>query len=337
MKAILLAVAAASSILIATSLFYSSGAKNASPVFDNDAEHEFNNWMMTYGKSYGNASDKDYRFGIFRENKAKVQAHDSNTEATYNLGLNVFADLTSDEFKAQYLGLKPDDEPETNMAPKLSAIGAPESIDWVAKGAVTNVKDQGSCGSCWAFSSTGALEGLYQINNNELRNFSEQQLMDCNWLYGNLGCNGGMMDRAFRYVEKKGVTDEKNYPYTGQSSIWCSKNKIENPFKISSFNNVPNDQGSLVAALANQPVSIAINASPIQLYTGGIFNDWSCGNAINHGVLAVGYDAENGQKYFKVKNSWGTTFGEEGYFRLARSNEGTGICGSTTSAFYPNL
>ena len=222
------------------------------------------------------------------------------------------------------------------MAPKQSAANAPKSKDWTEEGAVTPVKDQAQCGSCWAFSTTGALEGLYYLNYQNLRSFSEQQLMDCSDSFGNESCNGGLMDWAFDYTKEHGVTDEQNYKYTAEDGS-CHLSKITNGFKISSYTDVADDQESLVSAIAKQPVSISINAGPIQLYESGIFNDWSCDDETDHGVLAVGYGAEGNKKFFKIKNSWGADFGEHGYFRLARKENGSGICGCTTGASYPSL
>jgi len=327
MKAILLAIAVASSILIATSLYNSS-------VKGDDVDVAFAKWMMQNGKSYGNQSDKEYRKGVFSQNMSKVKAHEQNQNATYNVGLNKFADLTPEEFKVQYTGLKHNLKKTKNFA-KGTSVNAPSSKDWTSTSAVTGVKDQGQCGSCWAFSTTGALEGLYYINNSSQRSFSEQQLMDCSGSYGNMSCNGGLMDFAFEYAQSHGVTDESNYPYTARDGYTCQTSNITNGFKIGSYVDVDDSQTALVNAIAERPVSIAINANPIQLYTSGIFNDWSCSDQIDHGVLGVGYGTDGGQDFFKIKNSWGAAWGESGYFRVARRDYGSGICGCTSSASYP--
>ena len=329
MKALLLTVAVASAILIATSLYNASTTNVAS----SDNEIAFNQWMMKYGKTYGNQSDKSYRLAVFSENMSKVEEHSYNTHATYKLGLNKFADLTSEEFSKQYLGYKK--QSKVNMAQRESADNAPKSKDWTNTGAVTAVKDQAQCGSCWAFSTTGALEGLYYLTNQKTRSFSEQQLMDCSSSFGNMSCDGGLMDNAFDYIKEHGVTDESNYPYTAMDSYRCHKEKISNGFSISSYTDIADDQNSLVAAIARQPVSIAIYSNPIQLYESGIYNNWGCSDNVDHGVLAVGYGSESGQDFFKVKNSWGADFGEHGYFRVARRDHGSGICGCTTNASYP--
>merc|ERR550539_648018 len=208
MKAILLAITVAASILIATSLYNSSASTS---LYGEDVNTLFTKWCMENGKSYGNQSDRSYRLGVFSQNLAKVQAHSQKTGATYSLGLNRFADLTSAEFKAQYLGYKPQAKKAKNYS--NTYVNAPASKDWTTTDAVTGVKDQGQCGSCWAFSTTGSIEGLYYLQNGSQRSFSEQQLMDCSGNYGNMSCNGGWMDNAFKYIETQGLTDEANYPY----------------------------------------------------------------------------------------------------------------------------
>jgi len=234
------------------------------------------------------------------------------------------------------LGLKPKAKKVNTATRNLRAsVNVPSSKDWSSTDAVTGVKDQGQCGSCWAFSTTGALEGLYYNQNYSQRSFSEQQLMDCSGSYGNMSCNGGLMDNAFEYIETQGLTDESNYPYTAQDGYSCETYNITNGFKISSYVDVADSQTDLVSAIALQPVAVAINANPIQLYTEGIFNDWSCSDQIDHGVLAVGYGTDAGQDFFKIKNSWGGSWGESGYFRVARRDFGSGICGCTTNASYP--
>jgi len=326
MKAILLAVAVAASVLVATSLY------NSSFLQSDDVEVAFNKWCMEQGKAYGNNDEKAYRKGVFANNMAEVRAH-AEKNSSYRKALNKYADLTAQEFKTQYLGLKKKNTKKVVSSVKLN-VNAPSEKDWSSTDAVTAVKDQGQCGSCWAFSTTGAMEGLYYLTNSSQRSFSEQQLMDCSSAEGNMSCNGGLMDNAFDYLEENGVTDESNYPYTAEDGT-CDSSRITDGFKISNYVDLPNSQTALVNAVAERPVSIAINANPIQLYFDGIFDDWSCGDQIDHGVLAVGYGSEAGQDFFKVKNSWGADWGESGYFRLARRSYGEGICGCTTNASYP--
>ena len=207
----------------------------------------------------------------------------------------------------------------------LPTNSLPASVDWRAKGAVTPVKNQGGCGSCWAFSATGACESLAFIAGRGLPSFSEQQLVDCSGSYGNYGCGGGLMDNAFRYVRDVGLTTETAYGYTGIDQT-CKANC--GYFHISSYNDVPaaNDP-QLAAAIAQQPVSVAVDASNFQFYSSGIFPAYYCSNSLNHGILGVGYTSA----YWIVKNSWGIGWGEQGYIRMARGN----TCGILNMASYP--
>jgi len=214
-----------------------------------------------------------------------------------------------------------------------------DSVDWVAKGAVTPVKNQGRCGSCWSFSTTGSIEGAYQIANGELISLSEEDLVQCDH-NGDNGCQGGLMDNAFAWIEKNGIAAEEAYPYTsGEGTTGtCDTTKSAKPVvTISSFRDVPKeDEDALKSAVAQGPVSIAIEAdkSAFQLYKGGVLDSPDCGTKLDHGVLIVGYgtDSSLGKDYWKVKNSWGPTWGEEGYIRLVR---GKNMCGVASQASYP--
>jgi cathepsin L len=209
------------------------------------------------------------------------------------------------------------------------------------------VKDQGKCGSCWAFSTTGALEGIYKITNKKLVSFSEQELVDCaGHLYGNNGCDGGLMAYGFNYIIKNGLETETNYPYvSGKTEIAnkCTKNNslTEPQTNISSCINVEPNELDLLKAVSMQPVSVAIEADSkvFQLYKSGILTDIKCGTNLDHGVLVVGYghDSELNLDYWKIKNSWGTEWGENGYIRILRttSNTSVGLCGVAMSGTYP--
>lgn len=232
----------------------------------------------------------------------------------------------------------------------LGDIVAAESVDWVKAGAVTPVKNQGQCGSCWSFSTTGALEGAYFIRYGRLVSFSEQQLVSCdNRQNGgrDMGCNGGLMDNAFKWIEKNGgLCTEDAYPYTSgttKSAGTCetSCSNVDNS-KIHSFADVPaKSDDNMMAALNVQPVSIAIQADQkdFQLYKSGVFGG-DCGTKLDHGVLVVGYGSMDGEDYYRVKNSWGTTWGDEGYIYLGRGeeyNNGAGQCGMLMQASYPTV
>jgi len=227
----------------------------------------------------------------------------------------------------------------------------PDSVDWVSNGAVTPVKNQGQCGSCWSFSTTGSLEGAFYLKTGTLDSFSEQQLVDCdNRKNGgkDMGCNGGLMDNAFSWIEKnKGLCTEDSYPYesgttttAGSCQTSCD---VVSGSDITSFTDVtPKSDEAMMTALSQQPVSIAIEADQkdFQLYKSGVFTG-SCGTNLDHGVLAVGYGtSEDGTDFYKVKNSWGTTWGDVGYILLGRGddfNKGSGQCGMLLQASYPEV
>jgi len=224
--------------------------------------------------------------------------------------------------------LKTSDD-ETRSTTVFSEVGVPASVDWRTS-AVTGVKNQGSCGSCWAFSSTGAIEGINKIKTGSLISLSEQQLVDCSKSYGNLGCNGGLMDNAFKYAKANKLETEADYPYTGKGAT-CGYVASKGKVSLSGLTDVTANSGSqLQAAVAQQPVSVAIEADKavFQSYKSGIITSTACGTTLDHGVLVVGYGTESGTDYWILKNSWGTTWGEKGYFRILRSaGSGPGICG----------
>lgn len=257
--------------------------------------------------------------------------------ATYKLAVNMFADMSPQEFKAKYLGRRGPASPETAEVHQVGQRVVPDSIDWVTKGAVTPVKNQAQCGSCWAFSTTGALEGLDFIHSGNLISMSEQQLMDCSWVQGNQGCNGGLQELAFKYVVKAGGIDrESDYPYTGRSSYNCRAKKYHSIFRITGYRSVPKTNSGLKSAIAQQPVAVSIDALSIMNYHSGIFNDHSCGTELDHAVLGVGYGADGSHLYWKIKNSWSAAWGEKGYIRFERQeDQNTGICGILLDNSYP--
>jgi len=302
------------------------------PVYDS-----WQHWKMRNGKSYGTDSEEQYRLSVFYANYKLVAEHQNDTSATYTIGLNKFADLTQKEFAATYLGMKKSQRTTKNYK-NLSNVAVPESVDWRGKLA-TPIKDQGQCGSCWAFSAVAGTEGAYAKANGSLLSFSEQQLVDCaGGKYGNQGCNGGLMDSAFDYEKVNGNMLESAYPYTARDGT-CQYDASGVQFTISSYTDVAvDDNSALVAAIAQQPVSVGIEADSFQfqLYMGGIYNHWNCGTNIDHGVTAVGYGSQNGSDYYLVKNSWGASWGDKGYIYFARKSTGVGMCGITRQASYPS-
>lgn len=279
----------------------------------------WSHWKTKNNKKYG--TEDQYRLSVFYENYQKVMNHQKNPNKTYNMGFTKFMDLTKEEFKAKYLSTKV--PVRANHTKILPTTNLPSSVDWRTKGAVTPVKDQGQCGSCWAFSTTGSLEGLSFLSGKGLQSFSEQQLVDCSTSQGNQGCNGGLMDYGFTYVQSNGITTEDAYPYTAVDGT-CSA--TGGAFKIGGYTDVSaGDVDQLAAAVVQQPVSIAVDAENWQMYTSGVFSD--CDTNLDHGVLLVGYTSDA----WIVKNSWADSWGENGYIRLARGN----TCGLANSASYP--
>ncbi|VFQ75938.1 unnamed protein product [Cuscuta campestris] len=304
----------------------------------------FEEWIAEYGRVYSTQNEKSKRFSAFRDNAMFVDSFNrAGDHQNYTLGTNKFADLTYDEFRSSYLGYAaaapvPDDGTTTTTAPFLyENVTAPAAVDWVKKGAVTPAKNQASCGSCWAFSSVAAVEGITKISTGKLISLSEQQLVDCD--AKNHGCNGGLMTAAFHYIAtNKGITTDANYPYTKVKGT-CQQNKAAAAAaKIGGFQRVPrNDEAALAQAVSQQPVSVCVDASKnMQLYKGGIFTS-GCTTKINHGVTAVGYGVDaDGRKFWLIKNSWGKDWGENGYVRLLRdSGVRQGLCGVTTQSSFP--
>ncbi|KAI4336680.1 hypothetical protein L6164_015176 [Bauhinia variegata] len=303
----------------------------------------FESWMSKHGKIYQSIEEKLRRFDIFKDNLMHID--ETNRKAkNYWLGLNEFADLSHQEFKNMYLGLKPQSvlvskRPRPTSEEFDRVVDLPKSVDWRKKGAVTPVKNQGSCGSCWAFSTVAAVEGINQIVTGNLTSLSEQELIDCDTSYNN-GCNGGLMDYAFEYiVANGGIHKEEDYPYMmGEGTCEMRKDESE-VVTISGYHDVPaNNEPSLLKALSNQPLSVAIEASgrDFQFYSGGVF-DGHCGSELDHGVAAVGYGTSKGLDYIIVKNSWGPKWGEKGYIRMRRNISGKpeGLCGINKTASYP--
>jgi len=288
-----------------------------------------------------NFSGKEFvqRLQIYSDNLDKIEVHNKG-DSSYKLGENAFTHMTWSEFREHFnIGLALPNLRKGSGAYATAKTGNADAIDWVEKGSVTNVKNQGGCGSCWAFSTTGAIEGAYQQKTGSLKEFSEQQLVDCDQV--DAGCNGGLMDQAFDWVKGNGgLCSEADYPYTsgdsaaaGQCSSSCAVDSASAP---TGFVDVkPKDVGALETALNVGPVSVAVAVnSNFQMYTSGVF-DGRCGFQLNHGVLTVGYGTDAGQDFWKVKNSWGADWGEDGYIRLVKDSSDE--CKIMDAASYPTL
>ena len=309
---------------------------------ESDEWKQFSNFQERFSKRYESLQETESRFQIFRSNLRNIILHNLDHTQNFTMGINQFTDLTPQEFKDQYVGgLRAEVGSYGCKSFSSSASGAPSSIDWRQKGAVTSVKDQGQCGSCWTFSSTGAVEGAWAIAKGQLVDLAEQELVDCatGVSYGSHGCNGGQMEGAFKYIIEHGQCTLSSYPYTAKDGT-CQK--CSAVAHISSCSDVkPNDQISLKAAVAQQPVAVAIEADTryFQSYSSGVLTSSSCGTTLDHGVLIVGYGTENGQDYWLVKNSWSSSWGMDGYVKIARSSSTNdpGVCGISMDPSFPTV
>ena len=303
---------------------------------------EFSNFQERFSKKYSSLEEMEERFAVFRENFRAIRKHNSDLSQNFTMGVNQFTDLSPAEFKATYVsGLKAAPLQATGCKSFSSgASGAPETVDWRLHNAVTPVKDQGQCGSCWTFSSTGAMEGAWAISKGQLIDLAEQELVDCAGLkYGSAGCSGGQMEGAFKFIIENGQCAASSYPYTAKDGSCHSCTAVAHA--SSCYDVKPNDQLSLKAAVAKQPVAVAISADTryFQSYSSGVLTSSTCYTSLDHGVLTVGYGEENGQKYWLVKNSWGTSWGDKGYVKIGRSEStnDAGICGIAMDPSFPTV
>ena len=297
---------------------------------------EFIKFTKQYKKFYGTETEKDHRFRLFSNAYYKIEIHNSDDSQSYKLGINQFADLTEEEFE-DHLGLL-----NVQVAPQRSYLrpsryNLTASIDWVQKGKVARVKNQGGCGSCYAFCTIGALESLHAINHGKIIEFSEQEIVDCSWDYGNNGCNGGWTTTTYDYIIDNGIASEADYGYKGyeQTCKASSKERVEH---MGGYHEVPMyDNNDMLKSILQQPMSIVVDASSsaFRYYKSGVV-DRNCGTAINHGVMLVGAGTQDGIDFWKIKNSWGAGWGDDGFIKILReSGHKQGVCQVNYACSYP--
>ena len=324
-------------------LNYSSELKSfltPKPVGKNNLKETFKAWMVQYNRTYTSKKEFHERYEIFSQNYEKISQLNLRPNQTHVLTLNNFADFYPHEVSKYTKGHQHGDiiQAAHPMILEMDISSLPSSIDWRTKNAVTPIKDQGHCGACWAFSTIVGLEGLHAIKTNNLTNFSEQNLIDCSTNGPNSGCAGGDPEAGYDYIRLVGLEETALYPFTGLDAK-CGSNLSLPHYKIKNFTQVtPNDNDQLAAAVALQPVSICIDGDNTDFlyYGGGIFNSSMCTTNLGHCLAIVGYDSENGVDYWIVKNSYGVTWGEQGYIRMYKQQgTGPGICGITLEAVLP--
>ncbi|TVU07282.1 hypothetical protein EJB05_47331, partial [Eragrostis curvula] len=281
------------------------------------ARHE--QWMTHFGRVYKDDAEKARRFEVFKANVKFIETFNAGNKK-FRLGVNQFADITNDEFRAVKTnkGFNPSiaKVPTGFRYENVSMDALPTSVDWRTKGAVTPIKDQGQCGCCWAFSAVAAMEGIVKLSTGNLISLSEQELF---------------------IIKNGGLTTESNYPYNAEDGK-C-KAGSNSAATIKSYEDVPaNDEASLMKAVANQPVSVAVDGGDMtfQFYSGGVMTG-SCGTDLDHGIAAIGYGTDSdGTKYWLMKNSWGTTWGENGFLRMEKDiSDKRGMCGLAMQPSYP--
>ncbi|XP_060523576.1 procathepsin L-like [Cylas formicarius] len=296
-------------------------------------------FQLDYAKNY-TKQESLFRFAIFKQNLKRIEKH--NTKflqglMTFKIGLNQFGDLTKEEF-IQTLTANP-----SNLVSKRSINEShrtirqvPEYFDWREQSAVGSVKNQGNCGSCWSFSAIGALESQVYLKTGKMVSLSEQNLIDCAKDNINHGCQGGWMANAFEYLKNNYVTSDSEYSYVGVQQQ-CQINERQTKISIRGYQRVQGNEQVLKEAVATiGPITAAMDASNLQFYSNGVYRDDECSpNYVNHGVLIVGYGNEAGRDYWLIKNSWGSSWGENGYFKIIR-NRGN-QCNLASYTMYPIL
>ncbi|XP_033725569.1 cathepsin L1-like [Pecten maximus] len=315
-----------------------------STAFRTELDGEWEAYKTQFNKPYV-AEEEAKRRVIWENHLDYIQKHNlaaDRGEHTFWLGMNEYGDMTNEEFVKTMNGYRMRTEAvkaPVYMAPSNSG-DPPASVDWRTQGYVTPVKNQGQCGSCWAFSTTGSLEGQHFKANKTLTSLSEQNLVDCSRKQGNQGCEGGLMDQGFKYIkDNNGIDTESSYPYKGTNGK-CAFTPANVGATDTGFVDIKSkSESDLLSAVATVgPISVAIDASHMsfQLYRTGVYHSFFCSETkLDHGVLAVGYGNESDKDYWLVKNSWGESWGEKGYIKMSRNRRNN--CGIATQASYPTV
>jgi cathepsin L len=305
--------------------------------FRPDYEKEFDLFKLKYNKVYATAEEHSARLKVFSDNFDFVNNWDSAAKG-FEVEINKFADLTTKEFVSLYMGLNITKTYKAVEEKVVPSRVEGDIVNWVQKGAVTGVKNQGQCGSCWSFSTTGSVEGAHFLSTGSLVSLSEQNLVDCSTAEGNEGCNGGLMDDAFQYIIKNhGIDTESSYPYRATGPNKCEFKAADVGATISSFHDIASgSESALQTGVDKTPVSVAIDAghNSFQLYKSGVYYEPACSaTQLDHGVFAVGYGTSGSSDYWLVKNSWGADWGMQGYIQMSRNRNNN--CGIATAASYP--
>jgi cathepsin L len=303
----------------------------------NQQDFDFVQYIAKHGKSYADVEEYALRFERFRAIDAEIKKFNA-TQTTSVHGHNFLSDWTAEE-KTRLLGLKNIARDETDKADHVFTatenVALPASVNWVTvtPAVVNPVQDQGQCGSCWAFSATGSLESAKAIFHGTLYKLSEQNFVSCSFLQGNLGCNGGMYGRAWNYAKQHPIESETSYPYTSGTTMKsgsCLYDSTKGIVGVTSFTTVATDNTSIMTAIVQQPVSVALEADTayFQTYTSGVLTDAAaCGTTLDHAVIAVGYGTDpTAGPYYLVRNSWSASWGDQGYIKIGQA-PAPGICG----------
>ncbi|XP_012317354.1 cathepsin L2 [Aotus nancymaae] len=321
------------------------GIASAAPKFDQNLDTQWYQWKATHRRLYG-TNEEGWRRAVWEKNMKMIELHNgeySQGKHGFTMAMNAFGDMTNEEFRQVMVCFRNQKHKNGKVFRGPLLLDLPKSVDWRKKGYVTPVKNQKQCGSCWAFSATGALEGQMFRKTGKLDSLSEQNLVDCSHPQGNQGCNGGFMNYAFQYVKENGGLDsEASYPYVAkdESCKYKPENSVAND---TGFVVIPTHEKELMKAVATVgPISVAVDAShsSFQFYKSGIYFEPNCSSKnLDHGVLVVGYGFEgansNDNKYWLIKNSWGPEWGLNGYIKIAKDRNNH--CGIATAASYPTV